>query len=119
MLEAVKKSRSIFIVEGEKDVHTLESLGLVATTNSGDAGKWKPDFSLWLHNAEVIIIPDNDDPGRSHAKDIVLKLYDFRSSGPAAEAEHHRTDWIKNGGTKDRLYAIYNYILHCNGLISL
>ncbi len=113
VLEAVKKGRSIFIVEGEKDVHTLEFLGFVATTNSGGAGKWKLTFSTWLQNADVIIIPDNDDPGRSHAEDIALKLHGSAADIkildlPDLQPKQDVTDWMKNGGTKDQLIDLVN-----------
>ena len=31
------KAETVWVVEGEKDVHTLEGAGVVATTNSGGA----------------------------------------------------------------------------------
>ncbi len=98
ILEAVKKGRSIFIVEGEKDVHTLESLGFAAANSSG-AGNWESAFSTWLHKANVVIIPDNDDPGRLRSEDIALKLHRsaadiiiLRLPDLPAEAGHHRLD---------------------------
>jgi putative DNA primase/helicase len=45
VLAASKAGEVIFVVEGEKDVHALESLGLVATTNAGGAGKWRPAYA--------------------------------------------------------------------------
>lgn len=32
---------TVFIAEGEKDIHSLERLGLLATTCSGGSGKWR------------------------------------------------------------------------------
>jgi putative DNA primase/helicase len=40
LLKAQASNQPIFIVEGEKCVEALRALGLVATTNSGGAGKW-------------------------------------------------------------------------------
>ena len=31
----------VYVVEGEKDADRLASMGLLATTNSGGAGKWQ------------------------------------------------------------------------------
>ena len=45
VLDAVEAGRWVVIVEGEKDVHTLEQYGIVATTNSGGAGKWPKEFA--------------------------------------------------------------------------
>src|SRR5260370_16079482 len=42
-LIAADPAEPVFIVEGEKDADRLAKLGLVATTNSGGAGKQKPE----------------------------------------------------------------------------
>ncbi len=70
VLEAVKDGRLIHIVEGEKDVENLFKLGLVATTCSSGAGKWRDYYSDSLRGANVVIIPDCDEPGRKHAEQI-------------------------------------------------
>jgi hypothetical protein len=66
----------VFIAEGEKDVDNLRALNIVATTNSGGAGKWNQvaDDSV-LHGRKVAIIPDNDAPGREHARQVALALH--------------------------------------------
>jgi putative DNA primase/helicase len=105
---AAKETRGIFIVEGEKDVHALESLGLVATCNSGGAGKWEPQYTESLRGANVYMIPDNDKAGRLHRdlvcnsiKDVVrqIKVVELPDAKDAAE-------WIQKGGTKAGLVAI-------------
>jgi replicative DNA helicase len=74
-LTAVLQADAVYLVEGEKDVATLESGGLVATTNSGGAAqKWLPEYTEALRHRCVIIIPDNDDPGRKRAKLIEREL---------------------------------------------
>lgn len=69
VIEAVRNGRFVHICEGEKDVHTIESLGLVATCNPGGAGsgKWRPEYSEALRGAVIIIMRDRDDAGREHA----------------------------------------------------
>ena len=42
VLEAKKKGKAIWVVEGEKDADTLIALGDTATTMPGGAGKWLP-----------------------------------------------------------------------------
>ena len=42
LLEAVALERSVFVVEGEKDVLTLARHGIPATCNAGGAHKWHP-----------------------------------------------------------------------------
>jgi predicted P-loop ATPase len=75
-LAAAKKSSSalVWLVEGEKDVHSLEGLGLVATTAPGGAGKWHDHYSESLDGLEVALIPDNDDVGRKGAVRVANKL---------------------------------------------
>jgi len=66
----------VFIVEGEKDVDNLRKLGLVATCNSGGAGKWNTvsDTSA-LNGRRVCIIADNDNgEGPKHAEDVAARL---------------------------------------------
>jgi hypothetical protein len=67
----------IWIAEGEKDVHALERLGLVATTNPGGAGKWRSYYWTWLDGARSItIVADRDQhqAGMNHARAIVADL---------------------------------------------
>ena len=74
-LPAVLPAEVVYLVEGEKDVGTLESGGLVATTNSGGAAqKWLPDYTEALRGRHIFIIPDNDEPGRKRAKAIEREL---------------------------------------------
>jgi putative DNA primase/helicase len=64
----------ILITEGEKDVESLRRLGFVATCNPGGAGKWLPRYSEALQNADVVILPDNDDVGEAHAYNVAKSL---------------------------------------------
>jgi 5S rRNA maturation endonuclease (ribonuclease M5) len=69
----------VFIVEGEKDVHTLESIGLTATTN-GAAGKWlgqckDPSFQKPLKDRRIAILGDNDEAGQKNVRQIAESLF--------------------------------------------
>ncbi|HEV8145248.1 MAG TPA: hypothetical protein VGP79_02650 [Bryobacteraceae bacterium] len=75
-LREVIEAPIVLVVEGEKDVETLRSHGFVATTNAGGANApWLPQFTECLSGKEVILIPDNDTPGRQRvlriARDVV------------------------------------------------
>ncbi len=74
VLKAIEKNTPVLLVEGEKDVETLESMGYVATSNKGGAGKWSEKLSSYLTGAKVIVIPDNDEPGRKHGKIVCNAL---------------------------------------------
>ncbi len=72
VLEAAKAGGTIWVAEGEKDVHALESAGAVATCNPGGAGKWLPGFSEYLRGAgEIVIVTDHDQPGAKHALGVL------------------------------------------------
>lgn len=72
VLACMNAGQEIWVVEGEKDVHTLVSLGVCATTNPMGAGggKWQEEFSESLRGASVTIVADADDPGRAHARRV-------------------------------------------------
>lgn len=75
VIEHVAAGREIWVCEGEKDVHALEQIGLVATCNSGGAGKWTEAHSGYLLGASMVcIIADADDPGRAHARRVFDSL---------------------------------------------
>ena len=71
---AIAGGRTIFIVEGEKCVDLSRELGVPATTNSGGAGKWRPELNEFFVGADVILIPDNDDAGHKHVQEIGAAL---------------------------------------------
>lgn len=64
----------IWVVEGEKDVDTLASLGIVATTMPGGAGKWLGIHTETLAGAQVVLVADNDESGKKHAIDVANEL---------------------------------------------
>jgi hypothetical protein len=110
LLKADPKAR-VYIVEGEKDVKRLVKLGLVATTNSGGAGKWQPEYNRFLKGRRVVILPDNDEPGRSHAEEVARNLAGVAKSVKIVHLPHlpdkgDVSDWLQAGGTRKRLVAL-------------
>jgi putative DNA primase/helicase len=95
----------VIVVEGEKDVTALAKIGIVATCNPGGAGKWQPNYTDALQGRDVVILPDNDEPGENHASIVaaaltgrasrvrIVRLPDLPPKGDVA-------DWIANGGTR-------------------
>ena len=73
-LLASDSDETIWIVEGEKDVESLRTLGLTATCNVGGAGKWRSEYNEYFRARKVVIIPDNDEVGRKHAFDVANHL---------------------------------------------
>ena len=110
-LLAAAKSAIVWVAEGEKDVLALVALGLVATTNVGGAGKWRPEYCDALRGHPVVILPDNDDPGRRHAVHVATLLKDIAASVkvvtlPGLPPKGDVSDWLATGGTKEKLLAL-------------
>jgi hypothetical protein len=113
---AVAEGRVVYLVEGEKDVETLESWGLVASTNSGGAQHWSPAHAELFRDADVVILLDNDDAGRSgglkRAQSLRgiakrVRVLDFAQHIPDFPAKLDVTDWKDRfGGTSDQLEKI-------------
>jgi hypothetical protein len=98
----------VFISEGEKDCDNLARFGLSASCNSGGAGKWSRGISEHFSGREVAILPDNDDAGRDHARDVAKKLWGIASgirivelAGLAPKGDV--SDWLAWGGTAEEL----------------
>jgi KaiC/GvpD/RAD55 family RecA-like ATPase len=101
---AAGTSGVVYIVEGEKDVESLERFGLVATCNPGGAGKWHTVAdcaSKALAGRHVVVIADRDEPGRKHAADVMVRLQGVAASVRVIEPAHGKdvTDWIAAGAT--------------------
>ena len=65
---------TIIICEGELGVEALNRAGFIATCNPGGAGNWQPELNQFFQGKSVIIIPDNDEPGRKHAAKVAEQL---------------------------------------------
>jgi DNA primase len=58
-----EEKATIYYVEGEKDVETLEKYGLLATTHAGGAGAFREELLQPLKGRRIVVVPDRDDPG--------------------------------------------------------
>lgn len=87
VIAAVAAGEDVWVAEGERDVDALRAAGVTATTNSGGAGKWRPEYSAWLKGAPVIIVADKDEAGRKHAAQVVAALEGIASSVLTVEAK--------------------------------
>jgi putative DNA primase/helicase len=68
VLAAVQAGQPVYVVEGEKDVHAIEQAGATATTIIGGVnGRWLPEFSRLLAKTRVLVVADDDPPGRKRA----------------------------------------------------
>lgn len=116
LLQARSEGQWIWLVEGEKAVESLVKLGLTATCNPGGAGKWtkyRHDLNPPFAGARVLILPDNDDPGRRHAISVadnllsvaevvkIVELPDLPDKGDVV-------DWLATGGNHNELLSLAN-----------
>ena len=76
---------SIIVVEGEQGVEALNRAGYPATCNPGGAGNWQQELNEHFDGKHVILIPDNDDPGRKHMASVAEKLTGIAASITTAD----------------------------------
>jgi putative DNA primase/helicase len=113
-----RRTETVFICEGEKDVHSLESLGLLATCNPMGAGKWRAEYSKSISGRSAVILPDNDPPadedgkphykGQKHAATIASDLLRVGCKVRIVEVPtgNDVSDWLCTGGTVEELRAL-------------
>jgi hypothetical protein len=99
---------TVFVVEGEKDADALAALGFVATTNAGGAEKWSEDLNPHFAGRDVYILPDNDEAGARHAKQVSDRLAavarEIRVINlPGLPEKGDVSDWLAAGGNADDL----------------
>jgi hypothetical protein len=99
VLTAVARDEIVYLVEGEKDADALAALGFAATTHAGGAGRWRPEYARPLRGARVVVIGDNDEPGRRHADSVVACLRRHaaavgRLELPGVPAKGDVSDWL-------------------------
>lgn len=112
LIAAIDAGETIFVVEGEAKVSLLTSWGLVATCSPLGAGKWRSEYAepFKRRRVPVVILPDNDETGRKHARQVAESLAPVAECIkivhlPNLEAKGDIVDWARNGGTKELLLA--------------
>ena len=103
--QAIDSSTPIFVVEGEKDTDNVRKLGLAATCNPMGAGKWRDSYSEALCGADLIIIPDDDKPGRDHTSQVARSCYGKAARIRVLELPGAKdvSEWLDMGHTADEL----------------
>lgn len=105
--DSIGDAATVYVVEGEKDVLAIESVGGVAVCSAMGAGKaaqfdWQP-----LHGKSVIVVADKDEPGRDHAAQVAKLLNGRAASVDIVEAAAGKdaADHIAAGKRLDELSA--------------
>lgn len=105
--------KPVFVVEGEKDADRLVAEGLIATTAPMGAKKWRNEYSECLRGRNVVVIADNDEPGKVHAQMVAkslrgiakqVQVLSFRDLPPGGDV----SDWLEAGGNAEKLLAHAN-----------
>ncbi|GEC30667.1 AAA family ATPase [Sinorhizobium fredii] len=109
-LPEVIAADTVYVVEGEKDADRLADLGLVATSAPEGAGKWREELNGWFTGKHVVILADNDEPGRDHAEKIEGALRGIAASVrsvhfPMLPEKGDVSDFLDGGKTKADLLA--------------
>jgi putative DNA primase/helicase len=99
---------TVYLVEGEKVADALRGLGLLATTNPGGAGKFTALHAKTLTGRDVVLLPDNDEPGRRHRAKTCAALVQAGAQVrvvqlPGLPPKGDAVQWIEAGGTADKL----------------
>jgi hypothetical protein len=107
-LLAADPAAPVFVCEGEKDADRLCSLGLVATSNVGGAGKWLDSYSESIEGRHVLILPDNDQAGMDHALKVATSCASRAASIrivtlPGLPPKGDVCDWLDAGGNAGKL----------------
>ncbi len=110
ILAKLESGSQVFVVEGEKCAEVIKGLGLVGTTSvGGSKGAKHSDWSA-LAGLDVVFLPDNDDPGKAYAQDVVellravepspsIRIVELQGLAPKGDI----ADWVAAGGTKEQL----------------
>ena len=112
-LSEVVLAEQVFLCEGEKDVETLRTVGLIASTNPGGANGWRSEFAEHFRSKDIIVLPDQDAPGHVWAELVLRDLTALartlkRVDLPGLEFGSHGdvTDWLAAGHTKADLLGV-------------
>ncbi len=111
LIEGVRSGKTVYHLEGPKDVETArQTLGVVATT-SGSASSWRPEFRAHYTGADVVVIPDNDAPGRTYADTVARDLLQVARGVkvvelPGLEEGGDLTDWLDAGHTPEEFFTL-------------
>jgi len=113
-LPEIQGKETVYIVEGEKDVGFLWERGIPASCNAMGCGKWREEYTEQLKSAgaeKVVIIPDNDEPGKKHAIEVAASCFKAGLHTnivhlPGLEKGGDISDWLDAGNTKERLLKI-------------
>jgi putative DNA primase/helicase len=117
-LLAAPRGSLILAAEGEKDALALAELGFIATCHKSlGSAKWLPEWSPAIDGQNVVILADNDAPGRDYASNAAHAMHGAATSVRILDlpglAEHGDAfDWLTMGGDAAQLRALIEAAAH-------
>lgn len=98
----------VYFVEGERKADKLASMGFIATAIAFGANGWRDEYAEPLTGLTVVILPDNDNPGRKFAETVKAAVEGVGGSAcildlPGLPPKGDIIDWK---GTADDLRAL-------------
>ena len=75
----VAAGKTVFYAEGEKDVNTLQKKGRAALT-AGAAKDWDGRYAEIFNGANLIVLADNDEPGKELARNVYSDVKEITKS---------------------------------------
>lgn len=105
----LKECKSVIIAEGEKDVETLEEMKFCATCSPNGAGgrtSWVKGHNEYFRGKAVIILADNDEPGREHGRATAESLCEVAESVSLIPSESIYPQLKEKGDISDIVQAV-------------
>jgi RecA-family ATPase len=105
--EAIEAGGTVLVVEGEKDVDNLWTIGFAATCHPHGAGNWTEAHSAQLKGRTIVVLNDNDEVGYKYAAAVVkhslgvarsVRRLDLKDYWPQIAAGEDVSDWLDHGG---------------------
>ena len=100
-------SDDVYIVEGEKDVDTVKALGAAAASlPDGAKSKWRPEYGEDLKGRRIVIIQDNDAPGKEFAQRVAGELHGIAKSVKVLDLSKAWTNIPEHGDVSDMVASV-------------
>jgi hypothetical protein len=99
--EALETDGLICVVEGEKDVNSLWQLGIAATCGPHGANTWKPAYSKYFLNRDIVVLNDNDKAGYEYAAKVISASRGFAKSIRRLDLKDHWSDMPEGADVSD------------------
>ena len=102
------KDTVVYFVEGQKDVDTLTSFGFTATTLTPLGKEWDSSLNRYFEGRNIVLLPDNDGPGREYSYIIGSGLSGIANSIrwlelPGLVNKEDVSNWFDKSGTAKEL----------------